>query len=341
VDDAAYLRAVCWSPFDDGPRLVYADWLEERGECARAEFVRVQCGLARLEQILSIPAEDRDLCTDSSASWCPNCGDCRCPEPEGRKDDPGCHLHAPDSRHCDDDSIRACIATLRRRERELAVRCAAWAETDGVMKALGADHVRRLGLSMTFTDLEFSRDGRPYALGEFRRGLVGSVTLTTEQFFGGPCGRCGGRGEVDTAPGFGDGWVSCPACHDTGCVEGMAAALFRAAPVTEVRLSDREPDSIGNGRLAWWYTDPDWHRPGLYQHHWLPVGFRPHLTGRICEPVDKPRWGVCGFDYGDLSPETDGVGLALADCSAACVALGRDRAELPALARLVSPNFLR
>jgi uncharacterized protein (TIGR02996 family) len=43
--DALY-RAVCAAPHDDLPRLVYADWLEENGRAARAEFIRVQCRLA-------------------------------------------------------------------------------------------------------------------------------------------------------------------------------------------------------------------------------------------------------------------------------------------------------
>jgi uncharacterized protein (TIGR02996 family) len=43
----ALLRAVCESPDDDTPRLVYADWLDENGEPERAEFIRVQIALAR------------------------------------------------------------------------------------------------------------------------------------------------------------------------------------------------------------------------------------------------------------------------------------------------------
>ena len=39
TDPAAFLRAIIANPDDDGPRLVYADWLEERGECERAEFL--------------------------------------------------------------------------------------------------------------------------------------------------------------------------------------------------------------------------------------------------------------------------------------------------------------
>lgn len=43
----ALLRAVADSPDDDTPRLVYADWLDENGDPARAEFIRVQIELAR------------------------------------------------------------------------------------------------------------------------------------------------------------------------------------------------------------------------------------------------------------------------------------------------------
>jgi uncharacterized protein (TIGR02996 family) len=42
------LGAILASPNDDTPRLVYADWLEEQGDAARAEFIRVQCEKARL-----------------------------------------------------------------------------------------------------------------------------------------------------------------------------------------------------------------------------------------------------------------------------------------------------
>jgi uncharacterized protein (TIGR02996 family) len=47
------LRDVVEHPEDDVPRLIYADWLEEHGtkaDAARAEFIRVQCALARLDE---------------------------------------------------------------------------------------------------------------------------------------------------------------------------------------------------------------------------------------------------------------------------------------------------
>lgn len=51
TDNDAFLRTIIDNPRDDAPRLVYADWLEEHGDemsVARAEFIRVQCQLARI-----------------------------------------------------------------------------------------------------------------------------------------------------------------------------------------------------------------------------------------------------------------------------------------------------
>ena len=42
----AFLQDAKEQPEDDAPRLVLADWLEEQGDCDRAEFVRLQCRLA-------------------------------------------------------------------------------------------------------------------------------------------------------------------------------------------------------------------------------------------------------------------------------------------------------
>jgi uncharacterized protein (TIGR02996 family) len=43
-----FLRAILEKPDDDLPRLIYADWLDEHGDPARAEFIRAQCTLARI-----------------------------------------------------------------------------------------------------------------------------------------------------------------------------------------------------------------------------------------------------------------------------------------------------
>src|SRR6516162_7801674 len=41
----AFLRAIADNPYDDTPRLVYADWLDEHDDPGRAEFIRLQCEL--------------------------------------------------------------------------------------------------------------------------------------------------------------------------------------------------------------------------------------------------------------------------------------------------------
>jgi uncharacterized protein (TIGR02996 family) len=47
-DDSAFLRAIHADPQDDAPRLVYADWLEERGNARAADYLRTEAQLARL-----------------------------------------------------------------------------------------------------------------------------------------------------------------------------------------------------------------------------------------------------------------------------------------------------
>lgn len=47
MTDRDFLAEILAHPDDDGPRLIYADWLEEQGN-PRGEFIRVQCELAAL-----------------------------------------------------------------------------------------------------------------------------------------------------------------------------------------------------------------------------------------------------------------------------------------------------
>jgi uncharacterized protein (TIGR02996 family) len=46
----AFLQAILAEPEADGPRLVFADWLDENGDPVRAEFTRVQIALARMPE---------------------------------------------------------------------------------------------------------------------------------------------------------------------------------------------------------------------------------------------------------------------------------------------------
>jgi uncharacterized protein (TIGR02996 family) len=54
VTEAQLVAAVVAAPGDDAPRLVYADWLSERGD-PRGELVALQCELARM-----VPGQRRD-----------------------------------------------------------------------------------------------------------------------------------------------------------------------------------------------------------------------------------------------------------------------------------------
>lgn len=70
TDADALLAAVLAEPDDDGPRLVYADWLEEHDEPKRAEFIRVQLEIARIEAEIE-SGEDCD------SPQCPACSELR------------------------------------------------------------------------------------------------------------------------------------------------------------------------------------------------------------------------------------------------------------------------
>jgi uncharacterized protein (TIGR02996 family) len=74
-DRDALLAAICADPDDDTPRLVFADWLDENGESARAEFIRAQVEFARLtddgsdSQAVYEFLRDRDWVTRPAAKW--------------------------------------------------------------------------------------------------------------------------------------------------------------------------------------------------------------------------------------------------------------------------------
>jgi uncharacterized protein (TIGR02996 family) len=71
--ERAYLESVCAQPDDDAPRLAYANWLESRDDHDRAEFIRLQCELARLEPDhlarFSMADRERELLRLHDAEW--------------------------------------------------------------------------------------------------------------------------------------------------------------------------------------------------------------------------------------------------------------------------------
>lgn len=231
MSDDAYLRAVLADPAADGPRLVMADRLDELGECARSEFIRVQIDIARI------------------------CGGNRNGHPE------------PDADTLD---------RLLTRESELMF--GVW--EDGWCDPLPRDLI---GDSV------------------IRRGFLESVTLPTRQFVGRPCVDC--HGQPDSHLGRGWPAAPCSECNGTGTIPGCAEALFAAAPLTAVTLSDREPH-LTNGRYYWFGP-----REGFDENpNRLPAELWDLLP-------------VAGYNSREAAQRA---------LSLACVKLGRSLANLPA-----------
>lgn len=77
ADRDRLLAAIRETPDDDAPRLVYSDWLEENGrddaDLARAELIRLQCRMARLEEHaperLDLVGREQELLADHEPVW--------------------------------------------------------------------------------------------------------------------------------------------------------------------------------------------------------------------------------------------------------------------------------
>jgi uncharacterized protein (TIGR02996 family) len=74
-----FLQAILASPTDNGPRLIYADWLDEHGD-PRGEFIRVQCTLEGLPC-----SRGQHTCRDLAAPLESTCEPCRKAEPLRRR----------------------------------------------------------------------------------------------------------------------------------------------------------------------------------------------------------------------------------------------------------------
>jgi len=68
-----WLRQIAADPDDDAIRLIFADWLEEHGDVARAEFIRVQVRLAALPEKApertALTRRERELWIEHHDTW--------------------------------------------------------------------------------------------------------------------------------------------------------------------------------------------------------------------------------------------------------------------------------
>src|SRR5579884_2396327 len=70
---ASFLADIAAHIDDDGPRLVYADWLDDHGDPDRAGFIRLQCRLAALtpsdRDRFALELDQEDLLARHAKKW--------------------------------------------------------------------------------------------------------------------------------------------------------------------------------------------------------------------------------------------------------------------------------
>lgn len=241
TDHTGFWRAIAAHPFDDGPRMVYADWLEENGEGERAEFIRVSCGAAK--------------------------------EPVH----PNGHTRVKDGRVVIDESVICSRSDCRRcycRLREWKLLEANW---HNWYSPIGATSYGCRGVTRPPDDSTVD------VWLTFRRGFPEHVELTCDAFM------------------------------------GLAADLFRAAPITSVRLTDKEP----LGALLY-NADRPYPRTNLHRASDIPCAIYRLLKGIL--------------NNSDRCALFDTRAAALQALSDACVAFGRQAAGLPEPTRKETVN---
>lgn len=244
------LAAVLARPEDDLPRLVFADYLDENGEPERAEFVRVQCELAKW-----------GVTPRAYGNWYVDCRNMQsagteteCRAPTGSSGDL-CEYHA-----------------LRRREMYLIGR-----NVSEEPRTVCPQYHRWLG------DLD-SRFVRAYGFNagaycrpeeqSFERGLVTRVWCRLSDWIGGECIHC--IHWETSRPGHPD----CRQCSGTGRTPAHGPRLVAEHPVTRVVITDREPWHNDRGSNPNTIVPEELRLPDVW------VWFRQHPTDR---PDDRHR----------------------------------------------------
>lgn len=307
TDETALLNAVLARPLDDTPRLVLADWLDDHADSGG------RCGACDGHGLLD--EDGRGFSEGTTCEACRGFGGRRENGAAARAEfvrvqvelarHPGmncgslyCSRRGPEGL-CDDC---ARFVELRRRERELfGSHAAGWFEMGFPHRITCGDTAERTAVPLVVV----------------RRGFVDEITapaLTT--LFGGPCGRCEGRGFATRPTGTGDS--DCPDCSGTGTTPGIAAAVFRQHPVTRVVVANREPTQNVGNRCWMWVRES-----GM-------AGMRDELPSEVFDHL-QPADPLCPYHVfgrpGDWRsyPTRD---AALDALSRACVDAGRRRAGL-------------
>jgi uncharacterized protein (TIGR02996 family) len=212
VGHEPFLRAIISNPADDGPRLVYADWLDERGQPERAEFIRLQIELMKAHKCKAPAYTGAGVleCAEWNARH-PSCNDWCVPCASRRE-----------LRHREQELLKANWQSWVDFQTERAIYC------DGVGSAS-----------------EGFKSGKGI-VARFRRGFVAKVELTSTEFVGGRCGQCNGTGWVGVRREY-----ACFHCLGTGYTRGLAQQLAECCPLEEVVLTDLEPYQAGDREWRW------------------------------------------------------------------------------------------
>lgn len=204
-----FLQDIIEHPDDDFPRLAYADWLNDQGDEARAEFIRVQCKLAKIGECLA----DYSLGLSCCCRFCCGGG-----------------------------------ITLRRRERELLkANFGAW--TDFLPESFITKQCPWCVNQPADWETNVVECRQCECTGlvpgedrvEFRRGFPAEIHCRLADWCGAECERCDGSGWVIVSAIPPPERDNCPACHGTGRVNSHGPAIVRVTPIERVEMTDREP----------------------------------------------------------------------------------------------------
>jgi uncharacterized protein (TIGR02996 family) len=288
-DEQSLLAAIRRFPADDLCRLVYADWLDERGgdeRPRRAEFIRVQVELARWANPIACPTCGGDW--QMASGW------------HDKDADPGPDVffmceHDHEWRYGD-------RAKLVERERDL-FQSLCERLTDEVGAAWKAAPTSK---AVRCRQHQLSADW-PYQFVYARGFLDEVIAADLEWLVGGRCRRCGGRATYRAALG------TCPVCSGTGVTAHHLADLARRHPVRRAVASDRVPHETEG--LVWWTNE--WGIGGDVEPQDLPPRIFRHLK----------RWerrSRRAVGYASAAAATDALSNALLAEAAAVAAASRE-----------------
>jgi uncharacterized protein (TIGR02996 family) len=285
--EEGFIRDIIEHTDDDTPRLIYADWLDDHGEPERAEFIRVQCELARLKKV-------------GMAHYC----------------EPKCWTRCKPLR---DDQESHCEG-LRRREREFLGVTGYWAQWlhqafDHLAYEVGVSGRYDNHYHVSLYSKGKEEQGDFYC--SFRRGFVAEVTLSCAAWVGRACSRCGGNGFY-TSMGPDTFTRRCENCDGTGRMDAHGPALLKAAPLEWVDLTDKRPfqSTIIEHSVCWYRIRQGvLGSSGIINNYIPPELFDLLEDGWVAMIDDQPAFRVYhGVDQEGKEKENP----ALQDLSRAC-----------------------